>query len=259
MINFQIVDLELLIAFWLCFIRWSTVLLQIPLFDDTSVPVVLKVLFSLIVSYCFFANVQNTVLADVQYFGVNNIVFLTIGEALVGLALGFLVNSFLTIFHSAGTLMAQQIGFGAIRYFDPNMGGQTGPLEKMISWTILIMIITSGALLPIFKGIYTSFFNIHISTFFSAPKNPEILIHIFKSLFAASLFLATPILITNLVTVVVMGIISRSVPQMNILIVSFIINIVLGLLVIINTSHEFFNVGFKLYTDFLGTWFQLVS
>lgn len=234
-------------------------LLQMPLFDDTSVPTVLKVLFSLIVAYCFFANVQSPVLADVQHFGVNNLVFLTMGEALIGLALGFLANTFLTIFNSAGTLMSQQIGFGAVRYFDPNMGGQTGPLEKMISWTILIMILTSGALLPIFKGIYTSFFTINLSTFFSLPKNPEILLNVFKSLFAASLFLATPILITNLVTVVVMGIIARSVPQLNILIVSFIINIALGLLVIINTSHEFFNVGFKLYTDFLGTWFKLVS
>ncbi|HAZ14060.1 MAG: hypothetical protein A2X86_17015 [Bdellovibrionales bacterium GWA2_49_15] len=259
MINFQIVDLELLIAFWLCFIRWSTVLIQMPLFDETNVPVVLKVLFSLIVSYCFFGNVQNPILADVHRFGVDNLVFLTMGEVIIGLGMGFLANSFLTIFHSAGTLMAQQIGFGAIRYFDPNMGGQTGPLEKMISWTILIMILTSGALLPIFKGIYTSFFTLNLSTFFSMPKNPEILLNIFKSLFAASLFLATPILITNLVTVVVMGIIARSVPQLNILVVSFIINIALGLLVIINTSHEFFNVGFKIYTDFLGTWFQLVS
>ncbi len=259
MISFQIVDLELLIAFWLCFIRWSTVLLQMPIFDDVSVPVVVKVLFSLIISYCFFENVQNPVLADIQQYGLNNLVFLTIGEAIIGLAIGFLANSFLTIFHSAGTLMAQQIGFGAVRYFDPNMGGQTGPLEKIISWTILIMILTSGALLPIFKGIYSSFFTIHIATFFTAPKRPELVLEIFKSLFSASLFLATPVLITNLVSVGVIGIIARSVPQMNILVVSFIINIVLGLLVIINTSHEFFNVGFKLYTDFLGTWFQLIS
>ena len=104
-----------------------------PLFEDVSIPVLLKVLFSLIVAYCFFENVQNPVLADIQQFGIHNLVFLTMGEALIGLAMGFLANSFLSIFYSAGTLISQQIGFGAIRYFDPTMGGQTGPLEKIIS------------------------------------------------------------------------------------------------------------------------------
>lgn len=257
MIDIQIFDIEILVAFWLCFIRWSTVLIQIPLFDETNVPVVVKVMFSLIISFAFFGKVSEPLLGDIRRYGMENLVFITMGEAIIGLSIGFLASTFLSIFNAAGTLMAQQIGFGAARYFDPNMGGQTGPLEKLISWTIIMMIISSGALLPIFKGIYLSFFSINLTNFFAIPKHPEFFMDMFKALFSASLFLATPVLITNLVTTGVVGIIARSVPQLNILTISFIINIILGMLVVLNTSHEFFNVGFKIYTEFLGQWFQL--
>jgi flagellar biosynthetic protein FliR len=56
-----------------------------------------------------------------------------------------------------------------------------------------------------------------------------------------------------------MGIMSRAVPQMNILIVSFIINIVVGFLVFFITADEFFTVGIEMYADFLAQWFQAVS
>ena len=40
--------------------------------------------------------------------------------------------------------------------------------------------------------------------------------------------------------------------------VSFAVNIGLGLLVFAATSDEFFNVAFKLYTQKLGEWFQFI-
>jgi flagellar biosynthetic protein FliR len=57
----------------------------------------------------------------------------------------------------------------------------------------------------------------------------------------------------------VMGIISRTIPQMNIISVSFAINIGVGLVVFAISSDEFFHVAFKLYVEKLGTWFQFVS
>ncbi len=54
--------------------------------------------------------------------------------------------------------MTQQIGFASVSYFDPTADQKTGPFEKMIQWTVLIMILTTGALIPMFKGVLNSFF-----------------------------------------------------------------------------------------------------
>lgn len=63
----------------------------------------------------------------------------------------------------------------------------------------------------------------------------------------------------NVLIMCVLGIIARFVPQMNVLMVSFVVNIGLGLLVFMSCSTEFFQVGFRLYTEKLGEWFQLIT
>jgi flagellar biosynthetic protein FliR len=57
----------------------------------------------------------------------------------------------------------------------------------------------------------------------------------------------------------ILGIISRMIPQMNVLTVSFVVNIWLGLFVFWACSDEFFQVAFKIYTEKLGEWFRFVS
>ena len=63
----------------------------------------------------------------------------------------------------------------------------------------------------------------------------------------------------NLIINAVMGIVSRAVPQMNVIAVSFAVNIGLGLLVFVVGSDEFFATCFRIYTDRLGDWFQFIS
>jgi len=71
--------------------------------------------------------------------------------------------------------------------------------------------------------------------------------------------LASPLIFTNFIIMVILGIIARIVPQMNVLMVSFIVNIGLGLVVFIVCSDEIFNVGYKLYAENLGNWFQFLK
>jgi flagellar biosynthetic protein FliR len=258
MIDVSIVDYPVLIAFWLTFTRWIAILFQLPLFDNTSVPVVVKVLTSMIISYAFFPIVQETMVKEVIAFGVENFWALTIFNTIVGLFIGFLVKSIMTLFIAAGSLMTQQIGFSSISYFDPTYVSRIGPFEKIIQWTILIMILTTGALVPMFKGVLNSFFTISITNVGNFA-NIHIFYHdFFKGVFQAAFLLSTPILFTNLILNMVMGIVARTIPQMNILMVSFVVNIGIGLIVFYAISEEFFHVAYKMYVDRLGDWFQFI-
>ena len=136
MINVTVVDYTVLIAFWLTFVRWSTILVQLPLFDNTSVPNVVKVLMSVVVSYAFFPVVKSTMVQEVLAVGLDNFWFLTIFHTITGLLIGFLVKSIMNLFVASGSIMTQQIGFASISYFDPTQKQQVGPFEKIIQWTI---------------------------------------------------------------------------------------------------------------------------
>ena len=251
--------MEVIVAFWLCFTRWSAIIVQLPLFEDTSIPVIIKVLASLVLSYAFFPLVQNSLLNDVAHIGENSFWLLSVFYALTGVMIGFFVKAIMHLYTAAGSIITQQAGFGAVRYFDPTAGQQIGPFEKLISLTILVFIITSGALLPMLKGIVASFASINIINFSLIAKFPIYFLELFKSLFLSALLLASPIIFVNMLVMSILGIVARTVPQMNILMVSFVVNIGLGLLVFATSSSEFFGVAFKIYVEKLGNWFQFMT
>lgn len=259
MVSVSITDLPVLIAFWLTFTRALTVLMQIPLLDNVSVPAPVKVLFCFLVSYAFFPYVQADMVNDVKSVGAEHFWYLTFVHTIIGLVIGFLIKAMMLVFSGAGAVLSQQLGFAAVKYFDPSMGEQSGPVEKMITWTILILIVTSGALLPMFKGLFLSFHSINVVSLGKFTATPDFYFEFFKSVFISSILLSTPFIFTNLMINLVLGIVSRAVPQMNILMVAFVVNIGLGLLVFVTISNEFFHVAYKMYVEKLGEWFQFVS
>lgn len=258
MIDVSVIDYTVLIAFWLTFSRWMGVLFQLPIFDNAAVPSIVKVLSSLVISYTFFPVVQETMVKEVVSVGTNNFWYLTIFHTIVGLMIGFLVKSIMNLFVASGSIMTQQIGFSSVSYFDPTYVANIGPFEKIIQWTIIIMILTTGALLPMFKGVLNSFFSVSMMNIGKFAQIHIFYNDFFKGVFQAAFLLATPILFTNLLLNLVMGIVARTIPQMNILMVSFVVNIGIGLLVFFAISEEYFNVAYKMYVERLGDWFQFV-
>ncbi len=259
MLTISLVDEMSLVAFWLCFTRWVTILFQIPLFDETGVPGLVKIVSSVLITYAFFGFLKPTIIADIQYAGIENLWFLTVYQALTGLVIGYFVKAIMNIYVSAGALMSQQMGFAAIQYFDPSVGQQVGPLEKLIKWTVVILILTSGALLPIFKGIFSSFESINLLNMSKLGASPEYMTNLFIGVFQSAILLAGPLIFTNVLVTAIMGIIARMVPQMNILMVSFVVNIGMGLFVLITISNEFFHIAYKQYVNFLGDWFLYIK
>ena len=259
MLNIQITDMTVIVAFWLAFSRWLAVIFQLPLFENVAIPVMVKVLTTLMITFAFFPLIQDQIMMDIKYVGVDSFWYLTIFETIIGLAIGFFVKSIMSIFVSAGAIITQQIGFNALHYFDPSAGGQVGPFERLIEWTVLMMVLTSGALIPMFKGVVHSFSSVHVYNLGKMAHSPEFFITMFKAFFISALMLSTPMIFINLVINAVMGIVSRAVPQMNVIAVSFAVNIGLGLLVFLAGSDEFFQTCFKIYTEKLGQWFQFMS
>lgn len=254
-----IVDQAVFMAFWLSFSRWSAVLMQIPLFDNVSVPGIVKILASFLISFAFFPHVQGTIVAEINLVGVENIWILLMFHTTTGLIIGFLVKCIMSLFVATGSILTQQVGFASVSYFDPTQGQQVGPFERMIEWTMVILVLSSGALVPMFKGIFNSFFSVNFLNADKMLKTPEYFVLFFKSAFSASVLLAGPLIFANLLMNLVMGIIARTIPQMNVLMVSFVVSIGFGLLLFLGISEEFFQVSFDLYVEKLGEWYQFLS
>jgi flagellar biosynthesis protein FliR len=259
MISFEITDPTLIIAFWLIFTRWLAILIQLPLFDNVAVPAMVKALTSLLITYSFFPFLAPLMVEQINTIGVDFFWYMTIINVVIGLIIGFFVKSIMSIFISAGSIITQQIGFAAVRYFDQSSSSQIGPFEQLMQWTMIVMVISSGALFPMINGVYQSFFSISMVAPGNFAESPAFFIQFFKSIFIAGILLSSPLIFINILIMSVLGIIARTVPQMNIIMVSFAVNIGMGLLVFTATSDEFFHVAFRFYTEKLGDWFQFIT
>jgi flagellar biosynthetic protein FliR len=257
--NISILDQQVFLAFWMGFSRWIAVLFQLPLFDNVSVPMIVKILTSFLIAFAFFPETQGTLLAEVQLVGVDNIWLLMMFHTTTGLIIGFLVKCIMSLFVATGNILTQQVGYASVSYFDPTQGQQVGPFERLVEWTMIILVLSSGALVPMFKGVFESFFSVNFLNADKMLKTPEYFVLFFKSAFSASILLAGPLIFANLLMNLVMGILARTVPQMNVLQVSFVVNIGLGLLLFLGIAEEFFQVSFELYVEKLGNWFQFLS
>lgn len=257
--NVTLADQTVFLAFWLGFSRWLAVLFQLPLLDNQSVPMIIKILTSFLIAFAFFPHVQGTLVAEINAVGADHIWLLMMFHTCTGLIIGFLVKSIMSLFIATGSILTQQIGFASVNYFDPTQGQQVGPFERLIEWTLLILILSSGALVPMFKGVFNSFFSVNFLTAGKMLKSPEYFVLFFKSTFSASILLAGPLIFANLLINLVMGIVGRTVPQLNVMMVSFVVNIGMGLLLFLGISEEFFQVSFDLYVEKLGDWFLFLS
>lgn len=256
--NISITNIHLFTAFWLMFSKWTAALIQLPHFDESAVPMRVKVLFSLLMTIAFAQLLMPEVLADLDYVGRDNFYALMMYYTITGLVIGYFVKSIMFLFQAAGSLITQQVGFSMVSYFDPSAGQQIGPFEKLIKWTILVMIVTTPALTPMLKGIIESFHFLSLRNFLQSELNYTMAFEFIKGLILSALILASPLIFMNVLVSCLLGVVARIVPQMNIIMVSFVINIGLGLVIFTIITNEFFITAFDMYVKNLGMWFKMI-
>lgn len=254
----SITSIHLFSAFWLMFSKWAAALIQLPHFDEAGVPMRLKVLFTLMITLSFSKMLMPAVIADLNYIGHHNFYALLIYYTITGLVIGYFVKSIMFVFQTAGSLITQQIGFSMVSYFDPSAGQQIGPFEKLIKWTLLVMIISTPVLNPMLKGLIDSFHFLSFRNFLNTPLDFTMAFDFMKGLILSAIVLASPLVFMNVLVSCLLGVVARIVPQMNIIMVSFVINIGLGLVLFTMITNEFFETAFQMYVEKLGLWFKMI-
>ncbi len=260
MINISVTDSEKIFVFFFIFLRILGIFMQMPLMDQEGIPARLKILCTIVVSFSFYTTLESEIREDMAFIANEyQIWILSSFYLLSGLLIGLVLKSILAIFLGSGAIITQQVGLSMVRYFDPTASQSIGPFERMIQWAIIVLILSSGALHPIFSGIIKSFSGVKLATIGSHGMSAAFFLEFFKEIFMSSLLLAFPFIFINLLIMLVLGIIARMVPQMNVLMVSFVVNIGLGLLVFVASSDEFFQVGVSKYAKLLGVWLERIA
>ncbi|SEN58294.1 flagellar biosynthetic protein FliR [Amphibacillus marinus] len=224
-----LIDLNGLPAFLLIFSRIIAFMTTVPIFSYRNIPNPLKIGLSIFVSLLLVFSLDLPTLSIDLFF-----VFLIIKEALVGIILGLVAYVILASVQIAGGFIDFQMGFAIANVVDPQTGAQ-GPVIGQYFYTFAILFILAVDAHHIFiNGIWYSFEVIPFDQYISFDQSGFILtvITMFNQLFIMAFQMAIPIVGSLFLVDVALGIIARTVPQLNVFVVGLPLKITVSLFLI---------------------------
>lgn len=154
-----------------------------------------------------------------------------LAETFIGALLGLAVHVVLAAFAMAGRLMDVQIGFGIGAVFDPVTHTSSNVLGSMVSLLGVTLFFVSDAHLQLAQLVAHS---VEVFPLGELPALDDLMQPMLAAgaMFALGLALAAPVVTALLLTDAVIGVASRNMPQVNVLVLAMPIKVIVGYLVL---------------------------
>lgn len=183
-------------------------------------------------------------------------------ELLVGLTLAFVTQIIFAAVEFSGQIIGLQMGFSIASVIDPNQGTQVQIMSVMQSLLATLFFLSLNMHHVFIRAIVDSFSIIPLGGWTMSEALIKFMVTVASDIFILGIRLAAPVMVTLLLKSVVLGIMARSFPQMNVFMVSFPLSIGLGFLVLGATLLLFFHVlevAFGNLTGQITTLFRLLA
>ena len=215
--------------FLLVFARISAIFSSAPFFGSRNVPVYVKAAFSLLLTYITVPIIPNPAAVPDAFLPY---LVLLVSELLVGLIIGFAASLVFYGVQMAGQLLDMQIGFGIVNIFDP-LSGQQMPLIGNFKYILaLIVFLTTNSHHLFITALVSSFKLIPPAGIVFSNSVTGIIVDMVSGLFVVAIKICLPVLIAIILTDIALGILARTMPQMNIFIVGIPGKIMVGMFVL---------------------------
>lgn len=226
--------------FLLILVRMTTFIAMCPGFSFQGFPNVMKVAFSVSISAIVYKMIPDMATTNsFFYFAV-----LMINEVLFGLAIGYISKLIFAMVEVAGDLIDFQVGFSMASVYDKSVGTTASNYGKVYYW----MAISIFFLLDLHHLVLESFINsfqvVSLGGVSFEKFKVEALIYTFSKTLETAFNMAAPMIIAVLTTDIILGIISKTIPQINVLILGMPIKALVGYVI------AFFSLSWIM--DFIG-------
>ncbi|MBV8636342.1 MAG: flagellar biosynthetic protein FliR [Burkholderiaceae bacterium] len=213
----------------LCSLRLGAMLLMTPVLDGFGIPPRVRIILVVALSASLASALPKTeaaVTADSWPF------FLAaINELFTGALLGFGIMCAFAAFSFAGNLLDQQLGFNLASVFDPSTRVQSPLVSSIFGLMATVMFFTIDGHHALLRGFAYSLEKVPLG---SGLHNFSVgtLVNQFGLIFSFGLLLASPVMLCVFLLEIGLSVISRSLPQMNIFVISIPVKIICGLVLL---------------------------
>ncbi len=199
-----------------------------PLLSHRAVPLRIKLGLAVAATVVLVPSVPSPPITDVLS-GAG--MALLVHNILVGVMLGFTVRLVFAALELAGELIGLQMGLSFAGFFNPASGQMQNAVASFMALLALLMFIAIDGHLMLLHALAESFRAFPL-TGAGSGELPMSLADLARSgshMFAIALSLSLPFLAVMLLTNIVLGVLARVAPQLNIFAVGFPLTILVGL------------------------------
>ena len=222
--------------FLLLAVRALAMIETAPLLSAESNPQVARIALAGFAAFAVFPSTQAISAQGLELFSLSFLLLL-IGEAIIGIIMGFFMTMIFATFSTAGQFFALPMGFAASETFDPLSQTEnplTGQFFNLIAMLVFLSI--SGFRELFLGGFWRSVQSINIASLVTGREAVTgMILFGLSRLFLDALVISLPILGTLFLCSLATGLISKAAPQINILTEGFPIAILVAFMLIMAT------------------------
>jgi flagellar biosynthetic protein FliR len=240
---------EKLLGFFMVLTRISAFFLILPIFGWKTIPVRIKVAFTVLLTIFFSMIIP--VPFDSKQVSVIKSLLLLANEATYGLALGLIAYFIFTSVKFCGRIIERQMGLSMAQILDPLSGENTQALGALLEMIFILLFLSANGhhlFIFIISRSYETFPAGNIPTIAVLTEG---IIKSGSTLLMAGLKLSAPILAAFLLLMVVLAVFARMIPEMNILFISLPMRVGMGLLMVA-IFLPFLNTFVAEFADWMG-------
>lgn len=209
-------------------VRVSSMLFVVPFFESRNVPVLVKTGLAMAVTWLLLPQVRGLP----PSLNTTPVAFALglASEIAIGLIIGLMLQLVFVGIQLAGQTAGFQMGFAIANVVDPASSMQIPMLSQFLNLFALMIFLSLDIHYYFIKALVDGF---EIIPFWGARFDGDLfdlLIQTVSNAFVIAVKIGAPVMVALLLTSVALGLIARTVPQMQIFIVAMPVKIILGLL-----------------------------
>jgi len=217
------------IVFFLLFSRISGVMAFFPFYAHTSIPVSIKTAFAFYLTILFFPV---TTLANIPY-EIGNIAFLVVMEFMLGFIAAVVLNLVFAALGLAGGQISMIMGFSMATVMDPTSGTNTPVIGQILTLIAVMILLAFNGHHLILLFLSESITHIELGAFYPSAHIWTYLESAVTHMFMIGLIIAFPFIALSILSDVIFGMLMKTMPQFNLLVVGFPIKIFLSIMVMV--------------------------
>lgn len=243
--SFSLQELEI---FLLIIVRITSFLFAAPFYGMDSTPGQFKIALGVFLSYLvYFTTMPHE---QVVYTTVLQYATIVLKEAIVGLMIGWGANICSSIVFFAGRMVDMEIGFAMVNAMDPTTKENVTISGFYYQYMVMLMLVVSGMHRYLIQALVDTYELIPVAgAVFRSDLMLEAVISFLSSYVNIGFRICLPIFCCTLILNVVLGILAKVSPQLNMFAVGMQLKILLGLGILFLTTGMLPYVSDFIYTE----------